>query len=120
MLTKLKSRVNDNSALTRRGKWVNLSFILGIGKEDYLIDIEKGHITQVRKRKLETESGAFSIRAKETAWQEHWKQTPKRDYHDIWSMLSKKLISLDGDLTPLIQNLQFFKELIASLREERV
>lgn len=120
MLTKLKSRVNDNSALTRRGKWVNLSFILGIDEKDYLIDIEQGQITQIRKRKLETESGAFSIRAKKITWQEHWKQMPKRDYHDIWSMLPKKLITLDGDLTPLIQNLQFFKDLIASLREERV
>ena len=120
MLTKLKSRVNDNSALTRRGKWVNLSFILGIDEKDYLIDIEQGQITQIRKRKLETESGAFSIRAKKITWQEHWKQMPKRDYHDIRSMLPKKLITLDGDLTPLIQNLQFFKDLIASLREERV
>jgi len=34
-------------------------------------------------------------------------------------MLPKKLITLDGNLIPLIQNLQFFKDLIASLREEQ-
>ena len=49
-------------------------------------------------------------------WEEHWRPMPKRDYHDIWSMLPKGLATIDGDLLPLIQNLQYFKDVIASLR----
>ena len=119
ILNDLKELVNGNAALNRRGKWVDLSFIFGIDNDDYVINIVRGRIVEVRRRKLLTESGEFSIRATKNTWQEHWQYMPKRDYHDIWSMLSKKLITLDGNLVPLIQNLQFFKDLIASLREEQ-
>ena len=36
--------------------------------------------------------------------------------YDIFAMLAKKIIILEGDLTPFIQNLQYFKDLIASNR----
>ncbi|MBT4354986.1 MAG: hypothetical protein HOD13_10535, partial [Rhodospirillaceae bacterium] len=98
IINELKGLVNRNAALTRRGKWVNLSFIFGIGNNDYLINVAKGKIVEVRKRTLPTECGEFSIRATKDTWQEHWQHMPKRDYHDIWSMLPKKLITLDGNL----------------------
>ena len=112
-------RINSNQDLLKRGKWVNLSFTFGIDNDDYLISIKNGKITQIQKRNLATESGIFAIRAARSTWKEHWRCIPKRDFHDIWSMLPKQLITLDGNLLPLIQNLQFFKDLIASLREDR-
>ena len=117
VLTKLKDQVNGNKPLTERGKWVSLSFTFGIDNDDYLISIKNGKITQIQKRDLATESGIFAIRAAKSTWKEHWRCIPKRDFHDIWSMLPKQLITLDGNLLPLIQNLQFFKDLIASLRD---
>ncbi len=42
---------------------------------------------------------------------------PRRDYHDVWSMLPKGLARIDGDLVPLMQNLQYFKDVIAAPRE---
>jgi hypothetical protein len=50
------------------------------------------------------------------SWEKHWLKKPPRDYHDIFAMLAKKIIILEGDLTPFIQNLQYFKDLIASNR----
>ena len=50
-------------------------------------------------------------------WNKHWLKLPPRDYHDIFAMLAKNLIYIDGDLTPFIQNLQYFKDLIASYRK---
>ena len=119
ILSTLPDKVNKNLPLTERGKWINLNFIFGIDDEDYIISIINGKITQIKKRALATESGIFAIRAARSTWQEHWRAIPKRDYHDIWSMLPRQLITLDGNLLPLIQNLQFFKDLIASLREDR-
>ena len=117
VLTKLKDQVNGNKPLTERGKWVSLSFTFGIDNDDYLISIKNGKIIQIQKRNLPTESGVFAIRAAKSTWKEHWRCIPKRDFHDIWSMLPKQLITLDGNLLPLIQNLQFFKDLIASPRD---
>ena len=116
-LTKLDSHVNADLALVHRGRWVNLTFTLGVGETDYLITINQGKITDIIQRKLQTIAGQFSIRADRTSWRKHWQKTPQRDYHDIFAMLAKGLVTIDGDLVPLMQNLQYFKDLISKNRE---
>ena len=89
MLEDLQARVNANTALVRRGRWVSLTFLFGADDEDYLIEIDKGQVLAVAPRRLPTEVGIFSIRAAHATWMEHWQRFPRRDYHDIWSMLPK-------------------------------
>jgi len=120
MLESLKARVNSNAALVRRGRWINLTFVLGIDEHDYLVTVRGGRIETVGLRSLATLSGAFAVRAARTTWEEHWQPVPRRDYHDIWSMLPKGLVHIDGDLLPFIQNLQYYKDVIASLRQPGV
>ena len=117
MLEAMKDRVNADAALVRRGRWVSLTFVLGVDDQDYLVSIQSGRIASLEPRPLATLSGRFSIRAARATWEEHWRPFPKRDYHDIWSMLPKRLVSIDGDLVPLIQNLQYFKDIIAAPRQ---
>jgi len=66
---------------------------------------------------LPTDTGSFSIRASKDSWYKHWQVTPPRDYHDIFAMLPKQIARIDGDLLPLMQNLQYFKDIIAKLRD---
>ena len=119
MLEELKFKVNSNIGLVRRGHWVNTKFLLGIGKKDYLISIENGRIISISLRYLPTETGLFSIRATVSTWREHWRYMPKRNFHDLWSMLSKNLVEIDGDILLLMQNLQYFKDLISSIRGQK-
>ena len=116
MLETLKDRVNRDQALVRRGRRVNLTFLLGVGAEDFLITIRDGKVDAVAPRRLATDSGVFAIRAAAETWAEHWRPMPKRDYHDVWSMLPKGLAKIDGDLLPLMQNLQYFKDVMAAPR----
>ncbi len=116
-LTGLDSLVNADPALVHRGRWVDLTFILGVGDIDYLITIQQGKIIKISQRKLQTTTGCFSIRAAASSWRKHWQKIPQRDYHDIFAMLAKGLIKIDGDLLPLMQNLQYFKDLISKNRE---
>ena len=109
-------RINSNQDLLKRGKWVNLTFTFGIENTDYLIQIINGKVNSIKKRVLLTKSGVFRIHGESLSWEKHWLKNPPRDYHDIFAMLAKKIIILEGDLTPFIQNLQYFKDLIASNR----
>ena len=109
-------RINSNQDLLKRGKWVNLTFTFGIENTDYLFEIINGKINSIKKRVLLTKSGVFRIHGQSVSWEKHWLKNPPRDYHDIFAMLAKKIIILEGDLTPFIQNLQYFKDLIASNR----
>ena len=116
-LNEMQQRVNDNSALVHRGRFVTLTFTLGIGKTDYLVDIAAGKTANIRQRRLPTDSGVFAIRANSDSWRRHWQPIPPRDYHDIFAMLAKEYLSVDGQLIPLMQNLQYFKDVIASIRQ---
>ena len=116
MLESIQDRVNDDAALVRRGRWVSLDFLVGIGDADYIVSIDAGRVLSVEHRRLATQSGVFTIRAARETWEEHWRPMPRRDYHDLWSMLPKGLAQIDGDLLPLMQNLQYFKDVLASPR----
>ena len=116
LIDKMKSRVNADARLVHRGRWVNLTFILGIDNDDYLISIVAGKITTIRKRHLATDTSEFSVRASAKSWAKHWRAVPPRDYHDIFAMLPKQIAKIDGRLDPLMQNLQYFKDIIAKMR----
>ena len=112
----MQSQVNADARLVNRGRWVNLTFLFGISNDDYLISIVAGKITAIRRRHLATDTGEFSIRASAESWAKHWQAVPPRDYHDIFAMLPKQIAKIDGRLEPLMQNLQYFKDVIAKMR----
>jgi hypothetical protein len=117
VLSSLKERVNSHATLVHRGRWVSLDFTLGVGETDYLVSVLRGEVSDVRERRLQTQSGKFSIRASRESWDLHWSLIPPRDYHDVFAMLAKGLVKIDGNLVPLMQNLQYFKDLIGCLRQ---
>jgi hypothetical protein len=109
--------VNSNKKLVDNGKWLNLIFTFGYGNNDYLFEINNGRILSINRRDLQTKSGIFKIHADTKSWEKHWLTIPPRDYHDIFAMLAKKIVTIDGNLIPLMQNLQYFKDIIASNRQ---
>ncbi len=116
MIENLADYVNDNDALVRRGRYVGFAILVGVGEVDYIVHIDGGRVTEVRRRRINIESGRFAIRAPAEIWQEHWQPLPKRDHHDLFSMLAAGLARIDGDLLPFMQNLRYFKELLAAPR----
>lgn len=117
ILTQIIESVNSNESLVRRGRYVNLTFQLGIDDDDYLVVIENGRLGSIHLRTLSTETGVFSVRAQSQHWHKFWLPVPPRDYQDLFSMLPKQYARIDGDVLPLMQNLQYFKDLLACGRE---
>ena len=116
MIENLADYVNNDSALVRRGRFVNCDILVGIGNLDYIVKIEEGRVTAARPRRLSIESGLFAIRASAKIWEEFWRPMPKRDHHDLFSMMAAGLAQIDGDLLPFMQNLQYFKDLLGAPR----
>ena len=116
MIENLADYVNGNDALVRRGRYVGFAILVGVSEVDYIVHIDGGRVTEVRRRRINIESGRFAIRAPAEIWQEHWQPLPKRDHHDLFSMLAAGLARIDGDLLPFMQNLRYFKELLAAPR----
>lgn len=129
VMAQIVERVNNDEALVRRGRYVNLTFQFGVTRssgdeqgeasQDYLITVQHGRIADVQRRTLSTETGVFSVRASLSDWRRFWQPVPPRDYQDLFSMLPKNFAKLDGDLLPLMQNLQYFKDVLACGRQQR-
>ncbi|MBL4721686.1 MAG: hypothetical protein JKY20_11220 [Alphaproteobacteria bacterium] len=116
MIETIMDRVNKNAGLVRRGRYVTLDFLVGIGDVDYIFRIDRGRIESVTPRTKAMVTGHFSIRAADDVWAEFWKPMPRRDYHDLFSMFAAGRAQLDGDVTPFMQNIRYFKDVLAAPR----
>ena len=116
----IKKSVNSKTELVNKGKWVTLKFVLGVNEKDFIFTINSGKIVSIEKRKVDTDTGLFKISASLNSWQKHWLNMPPRDFHDLFAMLSKKVVKIEGNILPLMQNLQYFKDIIASIRNDKV
>ena len=68
ILEQIVQNVNGDEALLRRGRYVSLTFQLGIDDDDYLLTVVNGRISECRLRTLATETGVFSVRGAFGHW----------------------------------------------------
>ena len=118
MIESLAQFANCNTSLQMRGRHISMDILVGVGDDDFIITLEKGRVIDIQPRRVSLESGIFAIRAAEEVWAEHWQSIPKRDYDDLFSMVSAGLANFDGDLRPLTQKLLYFKALLESPRPD--
>ncbi|MFT6580410.1 MAG: hypothetical protein ACJAU6_000839 [Alphaproteobacteria bacterium] len=116
MIETIKNRVNQDAALVRRGRYVTLDFLVGVGEADYIFRIDQGRIESITPRTKAMVSGHFAIRAASDVWIEFWKPIPRRDFHDLFSMFAAGRAQIDGDVTPFMQNIRYFKDVLAAPR----
>ena len=115
-LNSLPKIVNQNDALVRLGRFLSLSFIIGIGNDDWLIELKDGKIASVTSPPKLMSSSSFSVRAPAPAWKAHWETLPAPGYHDIFAMIKSGHMTITGHLQPLMANLRYVKEVLAAPR----
>jgi hypothetical protein len=119
MLEHLAKRVNADMNLVRRGRHLTTTFLIQIDNTDHLISISEGKITAIKPGPFITPNYAFSLRASRESWDKLWSPTPIPGYTDIFALVKKKLLRIEGDLHPFMSNLLYFKGVIAAAGEPR-
>ena len=119
MLEHLAARVNGDANLVRRGRHVNASFLIAIDIADRIVRVEHGRIASVTPGPFITPNYAFALRASCEAWEKLWSPTPIPGYTDIFALVKKKLLRIEGDLHPFMSNLLYFKGVIAAAGDPR-
>lgn len=99
--------------LRRRGRWVDTECRVEIGSEPFHLAIRGGELEEFARGARLMGSVAFSIRGSDEAWQRHWQRVPEPGWHDLFALTKRGVAAIDGDLRPLLQNLQYFKDLLA-------
>ena len=99
--------------LRRRGHWLNADCRIDIGDEPFYLILREGDVEDLLRGPRLLRSVTFSVSGTDEAWQRHWQQVPEPGWHDLFALTKRGCASFDGDLRPLLQNLQYFKDLLA-------
>ena len=104
--------------LLRRGRWLTVECRIDVGSEPFFLSIRDGAVAALDRGARLMRSTAFAFRATEEAWTHYWRPIPAPGWHDLFALTKRGAASMDGDLRPLLQNLQYFKDLLALPRRK--
>ena len=116
MFDKLLTSQSNVPSLLHMGRHLDTVCMLSTEKNDWLITITKGQVTQVRQGPLVMPSYTFRIVAGESDWLEFLEPVPAPGRHDIIALLRRGVLRFEGNLHPLMTHLLYFKLLLATLR----
>ena len=116
MLESLPELVNGDPVLVRRGRFLTTRFLVAIGEIEYLVDVRDGRIERVERGPFVMPSWRFALRGSADAWRQFWQEMPPPGYHDLLALSKRGLITIEGDLHPLMANLLYIKDVLAAPR----
>jgi hypothetical protein len=115
-ISMLAQRANADPQIARWGRGLTTRFLLGIGTDHYLIDILDGQVHAVGHGPFVMPIWVFALRAPADEWQAFWQARPLPGHHDLFALIKRRVLQVEGNLQPFMSHLFFFKALLASLR----
>jgi len=102
-----------DSDLIRRGTFFDARFAVGIGAIPFDVTVAAGKIAFFERGPFLMRSWRFAVRGTAEAWARLWQPVPDPGWHDLNALMKRGHASLEGDLQPLMANLQYLKDLLA-------
>ena len=118
VLDKLADLVNANADLVRRGRYLSATFLVQTGATAWLVTVHAGRVEKVERGPFLMRAWTFAVRASESAWTSFWAPVPAAGFHDIFAMAKGGHATVEGDLQPLMANLRYIKDVLATLRRQ--
>jgi hypothetical protein len=118
MPERLRDLVNGDSALVRRGRHVTAAMLLDLGDASYVVNIRDGRVESVAPTPVVMPVWTFALHASRSEWDKFWSPQPAPGSHDIMALLRRRVLTVEGNLHPFMANLQYFKDVLASLRRK--
>ena len=116
MIEDLKNKVNGDTMLVKRGRFLTTSFLLEVGSTAWLIGINEGQIFAITQGPFVMPSWSFALRASEEEWSKFWSEKPQPGSHDLMALIKRRVLKAEGDLKVFMANLRYFKEALVKLR----
>jgi len=113
---KIPMLVNEDPDLQRRANLFDNRWLLKIGPVEFHVAQTAGRIVSFERGPFFMRAWSFGVAAEPQDWLAHWQPIPAPGDHDILAMSKRGALQLSGDLTPLMQNLQVMKDVLASPR----
>ena len=113
---RLPELVAEDKHLMRRGRYMTVDFMVEIGEVPFLLSISDGRLTEIERGPFLMQPWSFAIRGSVKAWSRFWEPTPKPGWNDLFAMMKRKEMRVEGDLSPFMAHLQYIKDLLAAPR----
>jgi hypothetical protein len=109
MLDQIAALVNDDAFLQRKGRYVSCVLMVEAGGARYRLTIKSGNIESVESTRLIMARYDLLMRASADTWNRFWEPMPAPGYNDLFALLKKRLLTIEGDVQPFMANLFYFK-----------
>jgi hypothetical protein len=117
MIEKLPELVNGDRLLVHRGRFLSATVLIEATPEAWRLRIEQGRIAAVERQASPMGNWRFALRAPKAEWEEFWKPIPPPGHHDLFALLKRRVLRMEGDLQPLWANMLYFKDVLAKPRQ---
>lgn len=117
LFAELPALVNSNADLVRRGRFLTCDFELGIGAIVLAVRVENGRISSVTRGPFLLKSWDFAVRMPADIWLKFLASAPEPGWHDIMALTKRGAARIEGNLQPLMANLQYVKDVLSAPRE---
>jgi hypothetical protein len=115
-MERLEQIVNADERLIWKGRFIDTSFLVEIGETSYLIKVSEGRIASVRRGPFVMPSWSFALRASRETWDRFWLPLPPPGWNDLFALIKRRALKVEGNLHPFMANLFYFKGVMAALR----
>jgi hypothetical protein len=116
MIEDLKTKVNADEMLVKRGRFLTTTFLMEVGSTAWLVAIADGMIVSVTRGPFVMPSWSFALRASEEEWSAFWSARPQPGHHDLMALIKRRTLKAEGNLQVFMSNLRYFKEALGKLR----
>jgi hypothetical protein len=113
MIAEMAARASRDPVVRKQARFVDLTFAVGIGPENWLVHIDHGNVSATQETGV---APAFTLQAAETAWADFAKPTPPPGTHDILALFEGGRLDITGSALPLMRNLQVVKLVLDKMR----
>ena len=112
----IRDAVNGDARLVSRGRYLDAVLLMGVGEATWRFDIRRGQVATAETGPFVMPASTFSLHASAEEWRAFWEPVPRPGHHDIFAMMKRRVLRVDGDLHPLMANLFYFKAFLAAPR----
>ncbi|MFI4989265.1 MAG: hypothetical protein ACHQF3_17700, partial [Alphaproteobacteria bacterium] len=113
---RLPELVGQDAWLAHRGRHLTADCLIEIGAVPFHASIAAGRLVSLERGQRLMRPWRFAVRGEAAAWLRFWRPLPEPGWHDLMALAKRGEARLEGDLLPLMANLQYFKDLLAAPR----
>lgn len=118
-LNVIRQGLSASTTLRRRSARIDLRLLLQSGSEGYVLHLRDGEVLSLKADSGPMHDWDVAFRMGAEDWQGFWAAHPHPGWHDIFALTRAGRLRIEGNLLPLMQNLQVIKDVLALPRAAR-